>query len=101
MWRSRLRIRYCRSCGTGHNCCAGSIPGPGTSMCFEYSNKKRRGGLNKGFSSGRLSKRQDLFDESNMTVNVSGARHTLFCGFRWVFVLLVVVFFGGRASLCY
>lgn len=44
MWRSRLRIRYCRSCGTGHNCCAGSIPGPGTSMCFEYSNKKKGGG---------------------------------------------------------
>lgn len=63
--------------------------------------KKKGGGLNRGFSSGRLSKRQDLFDESNMTVNVSGARHTLFCGFRWVFVLLVVVFFGGRASLCY
>ena len=34
LWHKRLRIQHCHcSCGMGHNCSTGLIPGPGTSTC--------------------------------------------------------------------
>lgn len=97
MWRSRLRIRYCYSCGTGHNCCAGSIPCPGTSICFEYSNKKKGwGGLNKGLAV------EDYLKDTTFLMSPIKVPGTLY------FVVLDGFlfcwwwgFFGGRASLCY
>ena len=40
-WHSRLRIQHCYSCGTGHNCSTGSIPGLGTSTCCWCRGEKK------------------------------------------------------------
>ena len=40
MWRSVLRIWHCHSCGAGHNCSLGSIPGQETSTCRRCSKKQ-------------------------------------------------------------
>ena len=37
LWCNRLRIRHCRSCGTGCDCSMGLIPGPGTFTCHGHS----------------------------------------------------------------
>ena len=43
-WCSRLRIQHCWSCGTGHNCSAGLIPGLGTSTWHGVGGKKKKRG---------------------------------------------------------
>ena len=42
MWCSRLRIRHCRSHGTGHSRSEGLTPGPGTSTCHGYGQKLKK-----------------------------------------------------------
>lgn len=41
LWCSGLRIWYCYSCGSGHNCNAVNVPGPGTSTCGRCSQRKK------------------------------------------------------------
>ena len=41
LWH-RIRIWYCCSCGTGHNCGMGLIPGPGTSTYCRCSQKRKK-----------------------------------------------------------
>ena len=38
---SQLRLQCCQHSGLGHCCPAGSVPGPGTSTCCEFSQKKK------------------------------------------------------------
>ena len=40
LWHSGLRIWHCLSCGIGHSCSSDLIPGPGTSICCGWSQKK-------------------------------------------------------------
>ena len=37
LWPSRLKIHHCCSCGTGHNCSMGLIPGLGTSTYYRHT----------------------------------------------------------------
>ena len=39
---SGLRIWHCHSCGIGHSCGSDWIPGPGTSIRHECSQKKKK-----------------------------------------------------------
>ena len=42
MWLRKLRIWYCHCCDLGFCCGVVSIPSPGTSTCFGYSQQKRK-----------------------------------------------------------
>ena len=42
LWYNGLRILSYHGCGTDHSCGLDSIPGPGTSICQGYSQKKKK-----------------------------------------------------------
>ena len=44
-WRSRLRIRHCHCCGSGHSCGRSLILGPGTSACLRCSHPLKMKGV--------------------------------------------------------
>ena len=47
LWLSKLRIQCYHCCGSDYSCGVGSIPGPGTSTCCGYSQKKKKKGRKK------------------------------------------------------
>jgi len=42
LWHSGLKIQHCHSCGIGCSSSSDSIPGPGTSICCGYSQKRKK-----------------------------------------------------------
>ena len=51
LWHSGLRIWCCHCSSLGHCCGAGSIPGPGTSICYGCGQKKKNHSISMGLGS--------------------------------------------------